>query len=194
VASAQNKGFAGNLLRSTNVPGDPLLTGGYGDSLRQVVGNDFPDYGVGLQLTVPIRNRAARSDVVRDQVTVRQQQLRMRQLEKQIRLEVTNALLAVDQAKATYEATRDERIAQEQTLSAEKERLDVGASTSYFVLQFQRDLAAAKSNEISSLAAYQKARAALARVSGQILTDYHVELGEALSGEVGRVSVPVATR
>ena len=80
-------------------------------------------------------------------------------------------------AKTSYEATREERIAQEQTLSAENERPDVGAS-SYFVLQFQRDLAAAKSNEISSLAAYQEARAALARVSGQILTDYHVEFPE----------------
>jgi outer membrane protein len=190
VASAQNNGFAGNLLRSSNTIGTPLLTGGYGDSLRQIVGNNFPDYGVGLQLTVPIRNRAARSDVIRDQVTVRQQQIRMRQLEKQVRLEVTNALLAVQQAKDTYEAMRDERIAQEQTLAAEKDRLDVGASTSYFVLQFQRDLAAAKSNEISSLAAYQKARAALARVSGQILSDYHVDLAEALAGEVSRVSTP----
>jgi outer membrane protein len=194
VASAQNNGFAGNLLRSANVPGDALLTGGYQDSLRQVFGNDFPDYGVGLQLTVPIRNRAARSDVIRDQVTVRQQQVRMRQLEKQIRLEVTNALLAVEQAKATYEATRDERLAQEQTLSAEQERLDVGASTNFFVLQFQRDLAAAKSNEISSLAAYQKAKAALARVSGHILSDYHVELGQAVSGEVTSNSPPQLAR
>ncbi|MBE7157519.1 MAG: TolC family protein, partial [Rhodospirillales bacterium] len=93
VASAQNNGLAGNPLGATNAVGtSPLLIGGYGDNLRQVVGNDFPDYGVELQLTVPLRNRAARSDVIRDQVTVRQQQLRARQLEKQIRVEVTNAL------------------------------------------------------------------------------------------------------
>ena len=180
VATAQNNGLAGNLLRSANVPGDALLTGGYGDNLRQVVGNNFPNYGVGVQLTVPIRNRAARSDVIRDEITVRQQQIRLRQVEKQIRLEVTNASIAVEQARDTYEATRDERIAQEQTLAAERERLDVGASTNYFVLQFQRDLTAARSNEISSLAAYRKALAALSRASGRILSDYHIDISQAL--------------
>ena len=190
VATAQNNGFAGNLLRSAATAGDPLLMGGYGDALSQVVGNNFPNYGVGVQLTVPLRNRAARSDVLRDELTVRQQEIRIRQLEKQIRLDVTNAVIAVEQARATYEATRSERIAQEETLAAEREKLDAGASTNFFVIQFQRDVAAAKSSEISSLASYEKAKAALERATGSILADHHIEMSEALTGNVERRSAP----
>jgi len=114
----------------------------------------------------------------------------MRQLEKQIRLDVTNASIAVEQARATYEATRSERIAQEQALAAEREKLDVGASTSFFVIQLQRDLAAAQSAEISSLASFQKAKAALERAVGTILSDYGIEMNEAIAGVVDRVSAP----
>lgn len=190
VATAQNSGFAGNLLRSAGVVGDPLLTGGYGDSLGQLTHNNFPTYGVGVQLTVPLRNRAARSDVLRDELTVRDQNIRTRQLEKQIRLDVTNAAIALEQARETYAATRSERVAQEETLAAEKEKLDVGASTTFYVIQYQRDLAAAKSSEISALATYQKAKAALERATGTILSDHHIAMAEALTGVVERQSAP----
>jgi outer membrane protein TolC len=190
VATAQNNGFAGALLRTGGILGDPLLTGGYGDALGQVTGNNFPNYGVGVQLTVPLRNRAARSDVLRDELTVREQNIRIRQLEKQIRLDVTNAAIAVEQARATYEATHSERVAEEETLAAEQEKLDVGASTIFFVIQYQRDLAAAKSSEISALATYQKAKTALERATGTILKDHHIEMAEALNGVVERTSVP----
>ncbi len=128
--------------------------------------------------------------MVRDELTVRQQEIRIRQLEKQIRLDVTNAVIAVEQARASYEATRSERIAQEETLAAEREKLEVGASTNFFVIQFQRDVAAAKSSEISALASYEKARAALERATGSILSDHHIEMSEALSGNVERTSAP----
>ena len=59
--------------------------------MSQLFSRNFPDYGVGVQLTIPLRNRTARADVVRDQLSVREQQIRLQQLEKQVRLEVTNA-------------------------------------------------------------------------------------------------------
>lgn len=184
VATAQNNGLAGNRLATAAAGVDPLLTGGYGDALGQITGNNFPNYGVALQLTVPLRNRAARSDVLRDQLVVRQQEIRRRQLEKQIRLDVTNASIAVEQARSTYEATRNERVAQEETLAAEREKLDVGASTNFFVIQFGRDLEAARSAEISALASYRKARAALDRASGDILTTYGIEISQALEANI----------
>ena len=137
-------------------------------------------------MTIPLRNRTARADVVRDQLSVREQQIRLQQLEKQVRLEVTNALIAVEQARESYTAARSERVLQEETLSAEREKLDVGASTSFFVVQYQRDLAAAQSAEISALASYQKAKTALQRALGTILDDYAVVMDEAVSGAVSR--------
>jgi outer membrane protein TolC len=181
VATAQNSGLAGSIEQPGLIV-DPLLTGGYGSALTQLVHNNFPTYSVGVQLALPLRNQAARSDVIRDELTVRLQQIRIRQLEKQIRLEVTNAAIAVDQARETYEATKSERIFQEQTVADEQQKLDVGASTSYIVIQFQRDLAAARSAEVSALANYQKARTSLQRATGTILEDYQIVLDDAFRG------------
>jgi outer membrane protein len=189
VATAENSGLAGTAFQP-GVGSDPLLTGGYGSALTRLAHNNFPTYSVGVQLALPIRNRAARSDAIRDEITVRQQQIRIRQLEKQIRLEVTNASIAVDQARETYEATKSERVSQEQTLSAEQQKLDVGASTGYFVIQYQRDLAAARSAEVSALASFQKARTALQRATGTILEDYQIVLDQAFQGAVQPKSQP----
>ena len=193
VASAQNNGLAGRpsgfaLNPGSSVTGgaggDGFLVGGYGDAVSQLFSRNFPDYGVGLQLTIPLRNRTARADVVRDQLSVREQQIRLQQLEKQVRLEVTNALIAVEQARESFEAARSERVLQEQILAAEREKLEVGASTSFYVVQYQRDLAGAQSAEISALASYQKAKTALQRSVGTILEDYSVVMDEAVRGTV----------
>lgn len=192
-ASGQNNGLAGDPAAPSGLtaslvpvaPGvDPLLTGGFGTAASQLFTRNFPDYSVGLRLSIPLRNRAARADVVRDQLSVRQQQVRLQQLHKQVRLEVTNALIALQQARATWEATTQERILSEQTLDAEREKVEVGASTTFYVIQYQRDLAAARSAEVSALASYVKAHAALQRATGTTLNDYGVIIEEARQGVV----------
>jgi outer membrane protein len=185
VATAENSGLAGSV-EQPGLTVNPLLTSGYGGVLGQLVHNNFPTYSVGIQLAFPIHNQSARSDAIRDELTVRQQQIRIRQLEKQIRLDVTNASIAVSQARETWEATRSERIFEEQTVADEQQKLEVGASTSYVVIQYQRDLAAARSAEISALASYQKARTALQRATGTILDDYQIVLDDALRGAAQR--------
>lgn len=188
VASARNNGLAGDLSPGTILGnpkvGDPLLTGGYGTAAGQVFRRNFPDYAIGARLSIPLRNRAARADVIRDQLSVRQQEVRLQQLHKQVRLEVTNAQIALEQARATWVATQQERQLSEETLEAEREKVQVGASTAFFVIQFQRDLAASKSAEVSARASYVKARTALQRALGTTLADYSVVLDEAKAGAV----------
>lgn len=197
VATAQNNGLVGRPnAAQLETPGvgpllggagaNPFLIGSYGDALSQVFSRNFPDYGVGLRMTIPLRNRTARADVVRDQLSVREQQIRLQQLEKQVRLEITNALIGVEEARESFQAARSERILQEQTLAAEREKLEVGASTAFYVVQYERDLAAAQSAEVSALASYQKAKAALQRSVGTILDDYGVVMEEAARGVVSR--------
>jgi outer membrane protein len=195
-ASVQNNSLIGDRNALANSPvltgstplaavvNDPLFLGGFGDGLGQLANHNFPNYQAGLTLSIPLSNRAGRADVARDQLQTRQQQIRLRQLEKQVKLEITNAVLAVQQARASYEAAVQERILQQQTIESEKEKLDVGASTTYLVIQYQGDLAQAKSAEISAQSDYMKAKTALDRALGTILTANHVSLGEALDGVV----------
>jgi len=197
-ASVQNNSLIGDRNVLANNPAltgstplgavitDPLFLGGFGDGLGQLANHNFPNYQAGLQLSIPLSNRAGRADVARDQLQTRQQEIRLRQLEKRVKLEITNAVLAVQQARSSYEAAVQERVLQQQTIESEKEKLDVGASTTYLVIQYQGDLAQAKSAEISAQSDYMKARTALERALGTILTANHVSLGEALDGAVPR--------
>jgi outer membrane protein TolC len=158
VASAQNNGLAGtaNSASLSNLPSalpNPFLVGNYGDALNQVFRRNFPDYGVAVQFSIPILNRAARADVARDQLQVSQQEIRLKQLEKQVRLEIRNG---------------------------------AGASTTDLVIQYQRDLTQARSSESTSQGSYLKARAALDRATGSILSEHGIDFDEAMAGSVSR--------
>jgi outer membrane protein TolC len=197
VASAQDNSLVGDPNSSVlGLPGtvgpipNPFFLGSYSDAMRQVFHRNFPDYGAGLSLNIPLANRSARADVARDQLQLRQQEIRLRELEKQVRLEITNASIAVQQARDTYRAALQERVFEEENVQAENERLTVGASTSYFVILYQRDLTAARSAEVSALSSYVEAKAALQRAIGTILDENGVRLDEALQGSVARPSLP----
>jgi outer membrane protein TolC len=181
VASARNNALAGDvnpLTLSGAAPHnpDPMLLGGYGTALAQLFRRNYPDYGVGVQLTIPLKNRVAEADYARDSLALRQQELRLLQLRKQVHVEIQNALIALEQARATLEAAEREREFQEQALAAEEEKLAVGASTTFLVIQYQRDFAQARSAETAAQVGYTKARAVLSRAQGSLLAEHNVSV------------------
>jgi outer membrane protein len=161
-----------------------VFLGGFGTGLEQIFDRKFPNYGLGLQLSVPLGNRSAQADIVRDQLAVRQQEIRLRQLEKQIRLDIRNALTAVQQARTIVEAAVEARVLQEQTLDAEQKKLSVGVSTNYQVIQAERDLAQARSAEVTAMDTYVKARNSLDRATGDILAKNNVGIDNAYRGKM----------
>ena len=163
---------------------DPAFLGGIGTGLSQIFSARFPDYTVAVQLNIPLMNRAARADYTRDQLAIRQQQLRLRQLEKQVSVEVVNALIAVEQSRAAYEAAHEAREFQAQSLEAEREKFAVGVSTNFLVIQYQRDLVQSQSNEINALADYANARAALDRATGRLLEKNGISVVDAFKGRM----------
>lgn len=175
VAFATNNGLAGEVNPLAVTP-DTTFTGGYGTALGQIFRRDYPSYGAGLQIDLPLRNRVAQADLARDEIQFKQTRIREQQLRNQARLEVEDALIAQRRAKAAYEAAIQARVYQEESLKAEQAKFDVGASTSYLVIQFQSFLAQARSTEVAARGAYVKARAALQRATGTILTDYHISV------------------
>ena len=178
VGVAQNNGLAGTL--NPLVPGaDASLSGGYGTALDQIFMRKFPTYGIGLQVTLPIRNRIAEADLARDEIQLQQSQIRERQLQNQARLEVEDALIAMRRARSSYEAAVQARLLQEESLDAEQQKFAVGASTSFFVIQYESLLAQAKSTEVAAKSAYGKARAALQRATGTILSDSNITVESA---------------
>jgi outer membrane protein len=185
VGIVQNSGLAGdqNLLAgATPAP----IGGGYGGTLGQVFRRNYPTYGVGLEVNLPLRNRVAQADAARDGLQLRQAQIRRQQLEDQARLEVANAQVSTQQTRAAYEAAVQTRILQEQSVDVEQQKFDVGLSTNFLVIQYQAYLAQARSTEVAAKGAYAKARIALERATGRILETNHVSIDEAYQGRVSR--------
>ena len=129
-------------------------TTGFGHAFTTLFGNDFPDYAVGFNLNIPLRNRAAQATQVRSELEYRQAQMRLQQLQNQIRIEVRNAQYGLLQNRARVDAASQGRQLAIESLNAEQKKYALGASTSYNVLQMQRDLATAESNLITAMAAY----------------------------------------
>lgn len=179
-------GFRGGPPLARTV--DPYFIGGYGNALSQIFRRNFPDYSVGFQLNIPIRNRTAQADYIRDQLQLRQQELNAQKQINDVRVNVQNALTAVIQARARYQAAVKERILQEQTLDAENKKYALGASTAFQVVQTQRDLAQAQASEVSALAGYSRARVQLDLQTAQILPKYRVEMSEA---KAAKSSLPI---
>jgi outer membrane protein TolC len=175
VGVAQNNGLAGTL--NPLAPGSDIsLVGGYGSALDQVFTRKFPTYGIGVQVTLPLRNRIAQADLARDEIQLRQSQIRLRQLQNQARLEIEDALIAMRRARASSEAAVQARVLQQESLEAEQSKFEVGASTSFFVIQYESLVAQAKSTEVAAKSAYVKARSALQRATGTILSDNQISI------------------
>ena len=182
VGVMQNSGLVGQV-NPFAAGSDPGFIGGYGGVLDQIFTRNYPTYGVGLQLTLPLRNRVAESDLVRDQLQVKQSEIRLRQLQNQARLEVEDALIAMRRARASFEAAEQARRLQEESLAAEQAKFEVGSSTAFFVIQYESMLAQARSAEVAARSSYAKARAALQRAMGTILEDNQIDIDAAVKGK-----------
>ena len=197
VASVQGNGLAG-LVNTYPLPGstftpsiDPNLLGGYGTTLSQIFRGKYPDYGLALQLDVPLRNRTARADLARDQLQLRQSEVRLLELQNQVRVQVEAALIALRQARSSYQAAVQTRLLQEKALDDMRQQFEVGVARSYDVILNQRDLAQARSNEVVTQSDYIKARTALDRATGMTLQNNSVILDDAFRGQVARPPSPL---
>ena len=177
-----------------NDPNNPIPPNtSYGGTVGQLFDSTAPDKGAGVQLTIPLRNRAAQATQIRSQLEYRQAQMRLQQLENQVRIEVRNASFSVQQNRASVEAAEAAVELAKQSLDAEQKKYALGASTTTLVLQNQRDLTQAQSNLVSAKAAYEKSRVELDRSIGLTLTHNGILLSDAVNGQVTQMpNVPYA--
>jgi outer membrane protein len=186
-ANSPYAALLGGTRNASTVNG--YFLGGYGTVLSQVFGRNFPDYTVGFQLNVPLRNRSAQADMITDQLNYRQAQINDRQLQNNIRVNVMNARIALSQSRSAYDTSVKARMLQEQTLAGARRKYQLGTSSFLDVVITQRDTVTREVAEVNALNQYVRARVSLQQVTGSILKDYSVDLGDAESGVVKRPSV-----
>ncbi|HEY7387173.1 MAG TPA: TolC family protein [Bryobacteraceae bacterium] len=185
--SAYNPGVAG----FEQLTPSQRLVGGYGTVLGQIFRRDFPNYSVGFQLTVPLRNRANQADEITNELQLRQQQIQAKQLSNNIKLNVMNAWTALRQARAAYETAVEARKLQDQTLAGTRRKYDLGTATITDVLVAQRDDTTRQLSEKDAMDQYQRAKTNLQQTMGTTLETYDVSFDEAKTGEVSRPPDPI---
>jgi outer membrane protein TolC len=159
-------------------------SGGIGDALQSTFNNSAPDYFVGLNLNIPLRNRVAKADQYRSELEYRQAQLREEQLKKQIRIEVRNAQYALEQTAARVGAAQKARDLAERTFEITKKEQTLGAGSSYQTLTSQRDLSVAELDLVTARTIYEKAKVELDRATGTTLEHNGILIQDAINGTV----------
>jgi outer membrane protein TolC len=177
----------GNAANTAYQPPNPTpfpAPTGYSNAFSDLFKNNSPDYSVGINVSLPLRNRGAQADQIRSQLEYRQAQLHLQQLQNQIGIEVRNAQFALVQNRSRVNAARKARDLAQQTFDIEQKKKALGASTSNLVLQTDRDLAQAESNFVSAMSTYEKSRVELDRATGLTLAHADIEIEDAVRGTV----------
>jgi outer membrane protein len=159
-----------DVLGAYGYGGGGDFTREYSEVFQQIAQQQQPSWSVGGRLTYPIGNTSARANYKKNKLAMEQLLLNLKKLEQTIMITIDND---ITQAKSSYQqvgATRAAREYAAEALAAEQKKLENGKSTTYTVLQMQRDLTTARGNEIQALANYNKALAQLSLDEGTTLT------------------------
>jgi outer membrane protein len=182
VANFQTRGSSELPFGTLGTPGTGQITvpadiGTAGLRLSRI-------YQAGIQFNLPLKNHVAEADAARDLLQVRQAQARTQLLSNQVREQVQNAIIALQTARSALGAATQSRIYQEQLVSAERDKLTVGASTNLLVIQQQGYLAQARSTEVSARSVWIKARVALDRAVGNLLDKNGITYEDSVLGQL----------
>ena len=157
-ATYLTNGLAGTrIIREGGFPGTIVgsESTSFGSTLGQIFTSDFPTWALGVTVSYPLGKSVEEANLARARIERDQSAARLRAVELTAVREIRNAALRVEQNRQRIETAQLSRELAEQRLDAEQRRFEVGMSTSFLVVQAQRDLAIARNNELESSLQYQ---------------------------------------
>ena len=172
----------GNINTVCYQPG--LIPTTYGGAFSNLFNGTGPNKGIGVNLSIPLRNRAAQANQVRSELEYRQTQVALQQTENTIALQVRQAQFTLQQNYAALQAAIAARDYAQDSLDAEQKKFKYGASTPTLVLQASSNLTQAESNVLNAAANYEKSKVTLDFVTADTLTKMGIDLNDAESGKV----------
>jgi outer membrane protein TolC len=193
VAFYGGSGLAGPLNPVYNIPGVPNVSTvptDFGGALGNSFNNTAPDYYVGFNLNIPIRNRVAKADQYRSELEYRQAELRREELRKQIRIEVRNAEYALQQTAARVDAARKTRDLAQRTFEITQTEQTLGAGSTFQTMTAQRDLSLAELDLVTAMTVYEKAKVELDRATASTLEHNGIEIEAAMRGMINSSNHP----
>jgi outer membrane protein TolC len=169
---------------ATSASSGSTVPSGFGGAVENALNYSSPEYQVGLQLSVPLRNRIAKADQYRTELEYRQSQVYLEERKKQIRIEVRNASYALEQGASRVDAAQKARDLAQRTLDIMQKEQKLGVGSNQQTLSSEHDLSLADLALVTAQTAYEKARIEVRRATGSILEDYGISIADARSGVV----------
>ena len=154
-------------VESNNV--NQTLIGGYGQTLRNLVGGDTRNITVGVAIAIPFKNKTAEANLAGARIQKEQLQASMRSQEQIIEVDVRNSAQAVESARQRVLSAREARVNAEAQLEGEQRLYQVGRSTTFLLFQRENALANARASELRAETDYNKALADLQRATSTTL-------------------------
>jgi outer membrane protein len=151
-------GLAGTqyeLDRVTFERSNPLRRG-FGGALGDIFASDFPTWSLQLQINYPIGASVAEANLARARLQNSQQQKQLQSSELQVTTQVRNFARNVSTNSKRVESTRASRALAEKRLEAEEKKFQAGMTSSFLVIQAQRDLSQARNSELQAIIDYLK--------------------------------------
>jgi len=165
-------------------PPGTIPTTGYSDAFQNLFNSSAPDKGIGVNISIPLRNRMVQADQVRSVLEYRQAQMSLQQTENTIRLQVRQAQFALQQNSVALQAAIAARDYAAQNMDAEQKKLRMGASTSTLVLQASSALTQAESNVLVAATNYEKSKVQLDLSTAETLVRLGIEMSDAEAAKV----------
>ncbi|GMT41662.1 MAG: type I secretion outer membrane protein [bacterium] len=169
---ARAVGFGNTLVTSS-------FDGGMGGALGDMTSGKYYDFYVGLIAEYPFYNRASKSRVAKNLLELTISETSYSDIKQAIDIEVLRAVREINTAEQRIHATKASRVLADKKLDAEIQKYEVGASTSFAVLEYQHDLADRKSKEIKAIIDHIKAAARLELATGSVLKNRNILLESA---------------
>jgi outer membrane protein TolC len=144
------------------------------NALEDIRDETNPTYSYGILFRIPLSNRGPKNLYRATKAEKEQALLVLKKLEQDIMIEIDDAVKLAQTSFERVDATKQARLYAEAALEAEQKKLENGKSTSFVVLQLQRDLTTARSQEIRALADYNQALAGLALNEGSVFERNHL--------------------
>ena len=157
-ASYLASGLGGTqVLRTGGFPGTIVGPGAvtpFGNIFSQLLSADYPTWSVGVSVSYPIGGSTEQANFARAELQHTQAQERLKSNQARAIQQVRDAAWKIEMNAKRIDTTRAARELAEQRLDSERKRFEVGMSTSFLVIQAQRDLAQARTNELGAVLAY----------------------------------------
>ncbi len=154
----------------------PFLVGGYGQSLSELTSGNFTSAQIGIQISVPLRNRTAEANLAVSQAEGRRLKAQQQQVQMAIEQDVRNSLQSAASARARLDASVTARQYAEQQYASEQRQFQAGTSTVFLVLQRQTDLIAARTREVRARADLGEAQAGLDRATARTIEAQGIQI------------------